>query len=744
MTHEYHTPLVFHHPIIKMGHADRFTDDNVDWVPLDVDGQGRRFRNEKDGKHERFLSHGDIYRKLSSGVARLSVRYNDPGNQKLRAIFGDTTFAGIKGKKRALALFRQGFIKRFDAERLRIGKKPRWDKETFEANLRAWRKEILKEMIDIDDESEGITRADQETIVRTFSAPSIKTFRRDYARYHAHEGEILAIVHRHHGPGLNTHAVDPDSLAFAYAEALRYKTRLKPRKSEVYRDYLAKLADENSKRPVPYQKIARYKFEQIIDRFDKFDVWEARNGRPSALKHFTSVKRGINVLAPGQRVEFDFWNVELVSLFAETGMWDLLPKRLKEALGSVRIWFVAAIDVATRYLLAFKASLNPNAVTATAAIRMAMSDKRHISTFVGAQTPWVGFVQIKGAESDNGTEFANERTDRVMSAAGIGFSKPPAGDPQKRPFVESLFHTLGPLIAAYFDGRTFGSIAEKGDYNPEDYLTLEIDELIKVFIFAICDIYHNKPHSGLGGRTPHNAWVRATQEHEIDWPSQDPLDRLNIFGERFTRRIGKYGIPYMGIPYGNEELHRQRAKYGQIEFNIRVDPENLRSIAVEGDEGWFEVENLVGIETDLRLDEWMIARRDLRRQNALESESGLDAMYAGVNRLRELGVSSALRADLSPRARSAQDLQHLEGELFGAWEAVKSASSPVLIESFTLPSDPLREGKLPESTPVQKYHADRKKSAKEKRAEAKEAAKEISVAETPDDEPSDTDYYGGY
>lgn len=109
-----------------------------------------------------------------------------------------------------------------------------------------------------------------------------------------------------------------------------------------------------------------------------------------------------------------------------------------------------------------------------------------------------------------------------MRAAGVTLNRPKAGRPDARPFIESLFHSIGPLIAAYFEGRTFGSVAEKGDYNPEHHISLQVDEVIQLFTFAICDIYHNKPHSGLGGASPHNAWVRAVQEHDIEYPSQGP------------------------------------------------------------------------------------------------------------------------------------------------------------------------------------------------------------------------------
>ena len=744
MTH-FLKPATFRHAVVKMSNLDRFTDNNVDWRPHRRDEDGWLFRDEKDAGHEQFMSHAEVYAKLQAGTAKIRYRFNAPETQRVRAIFGDKTFADIDGKPRLLALFREKLINRYDAVCLELGKKPRWSKETFDEKLRSWRKDILSEMLGFDDE-ECDGRADEMTALMAFGKPSVKTFRRDYKRYHAAGADILGIVHRHHGPGLQFRKIDMDSLAFAHKEALEYMTSTKPTMAKVYTDYRAKLAEENARRSTTgepaLERITRHKFESIISKFDEFDKWDGRHGRASALKHFTMVKRSIMATSVGERIEIDFWNVDLMSLFVETGMWTILPPTYKAAIEGKRIWFVAAIDVATRYVLAFRASLNPNGASAAAAIRMIMTDKRHISDFVGAETPWVGHVQPRDVFSDNGKEFANDLVEGIMRAAGITFNRPQAGRPAARPFIESLFHSIGPMIAAYFEGRTFGSIAEKGDYNPEQHISLQVDEMIRLFTFAICDIYHNKPQSGLGGGAPHNAWVRAVQEHGIEYPSHGPEDMLQIFGHKFKRRIGKYGITFMGISYGNEELHRQRTKYGQMDFEIKVDPENLEHIAVRGDKGWFLVKNMIGIDSTVSLHEWIMARMYLRQQHATEAEAGIEAMFRAINRLRETGKAAALRANLTPRHLTAQHYEIAEGDLFGAWEAVISASTPTLSDAFAIPDDPLRHGSVSESTAVPEYHAERERDAR--KSKKTPASEEQAPSENTIPFASSNDYYEEY
>ncbi|WP_245304027.1 hypothetical protein [Agrobacterium bohemicum] len=122
-------PKVFNHAIVKMRHADRFSEGEVNWKPKKRDVDGWTFSNETNVNDEQFISHGDVYTRLVSGAAKIRHGYNAPENQRLRAIFGeDTTIDSITGKRRPLALFREKLIERFDAERRVLGKKPRWSK----------------------------------------------------------------------------------------------------------------------------------------------------------------------------------------------------------------------------------------------------------------------------------------------------------------------------------------------------------------------------------------------------------------------------------------------------------------------------------------------------------------------------------------------------------------------------------------------------------------------------------------
>ncbi|NKC22810.1 hypothetical protein HED50_14590 [Ochrobactrum oryzae] len=90
---------------------------------------------------------------------------------------------------------------------------------------------------------------------------------------------------------------------------------------------------------------------------------------------------------------------------------------------------------------------------------------------------------------------------------------------------------------------------------------------------------------------------------------------LHIFGEKIVRRISKNGIVFMGIPYRNDELSRLHSKEGQVQFEVKYDPADLRTIAVRNPkEGWFQVENKIELDECVSLEEWISARQNYASQ----------------------------------------------------------------------------------------------------------------------------------
>lgn len=696
----------FIHSLVGMSRKDRYQDlgRKQDFIPIMRDDLGYLMQAENDSEHKIFITHREIYAALDTNKAVINYGFNSVSQQAIRAAFGDEKFEDRPEKDQTIALWREKMLGMFDADCEALGKRLPFTEAALKPKIRAYRKAIIREMIGLDDEDEdddkGVLavdqdntvaqRADKEQILKFFPAPTAKTLKRWYDRYYGNDMDIMALLPRRHGPGPKLFTYKPQSIAFAHKMATGYLDRARPTKAHTYRTYLAALKEHNDGHPPHSQldNVSRKKFEAMIAKFDVFHVKAARFGEKYAVRKFMAIRRSFNVVAPGQRIEMDFWNVDLMSLLVETGIWNVLPPDLQEKIPRKRIYFGAAIDVATRYILAFKASLTPNGASAVATIRMIMSDKRHLSTYVNAQTAWIGKLRPWFITHDNGSEFIANATQGVLRRARIRATRPPAGQPACRPFIERLFHTIGMLIAPYFDGRTFHNVVAKADYDPQKHATLLVEELIKIFIFAICDIYHNKPHEGLGGNTPHNAWVEACKEYEVHYPPAS-TEMLHIFGFKTARRVGPYGVTWMGITYDDPELQRMRTKYGDANVPIKYDPECATHIAFKSDKGWLIAHNTVGLDDSVTLAEWIAARNELRSHYTTAAENGMNVMYEAINRLRAVGMAATLRAGLSPRLPTVADYAKWESELFSTWNVVATDDAPALIQEGPLTDDPL-------------------------------------------------------
>jgi putative transposase len=680
---------IFQNAIVSVGPEDRVTfhKTKTNLVAVNNLDDGYELRDEATNVTV-FKTHKELYDALDSGVASIDYCYHNVQMARLRVLFGDKQLKDFSPKTQARALYIEKQIKLYDDLCKKLGKPPRRSKAKMEAWLAATRVRIIAEQIE---EAAGGGR------IFTFPVQSWKTFQRNYKKYHAANEEALALVLRHHGPGQRLFNNHPESIHFAVKCARRYLSRLRPYYSQVYRDYEAMLFKEN-KNGNNLHKVSRKKFLAIIGTFDEFEKVATRYGMKHAIRKFMKIKKTFDIQRPGQRIEIDHMKIDLITLLSEIGALDMLPKWARDAIEKAdvahkRIHIVAAIDVATRYILAFKATTNPKAASAVAALRMIMSNKQWISTYVGARTPWIGRLWPEEVYTDNGTEFIAGRTEQVFRAARVGYTRPAAGDPQRRPFIESFFHVIGPLLTQHFDGKTFINPSDKADYDPTAHVSIDVDEMVKVFLVALLDIYHNRPHSGLGGNTPHNAWVQATQEYEIKF-SPSATDMIRIFGVAATRVIQTDGIVNYGITYNSDELQTLRRQQGQVEFEIMYDQECAETIVVKGPQGWFPVKNTIGLDHTITLYEWTAARKAIRDRNAENATEGMEIMYEAINRIRQIGEAATLRAGLSHVVPSDEDLEKLNAQVFGSWVASPVTVDHKLDSEIVVPRDPLRGGEL--------------------------------------------------
>ncbi len=616
------------------------------------------------------LTNEEIWRRLKSGEADVVYYHHSAPMQKTLAVHGDKTLNSFDPEVQFEARLREKLIGRYETA-CRDAKKKLPFSLKLQAKLDGW----WLELHGVDDTTKnGRRRRTGQAIAEISNAPSWKTFKRDYDKYLASGRNPVVFVPLHHGPGSRTVVPCRASELFHQKMAREYLNRLRPTPAQVHLAYQAELDLENDTRTAAgLPKLIEFsitKTKNAIGRFDEFEVMAAREGEEAALKHFRDVKASFDIERPGARVEIDEWKGDLITLMVKTGLWAHLPDVFIKALPkTLRLCVTVVIDVATRYVLGVKVTPTPSAEAVAGALRMAMTDKTDLSRMVGAETDWSAVVKPDLASMDNGGPFLSDHFITGAQSIGITVVREPAGEAPRRPFIERLFGTIGPAITHYLDGRTFASVEEKGDYEAEAHASVFLDEFARIIIFAICDIYHRKRQSGLGGNTPHNEWVEATSSIRIKYPPSQ-LRMIAAFGYPTTATIQRDGIVVLGVTFRDERLNALRRRIGQEPIDVMYDPMYARHVLVKAKDEteYFAVENVQGLDDTVSFHEWLAVLKEERDTIAEKTKEDLKVMYAGIRRMRRTGEAATARANLGARIPTAKDMERLNREVVRGWE----------------------------------------------------------------------------
>lgn len=274
------------------------------------------------------------------------------------------------------------------------------------------------------------------------------------------------------------------------------------------------------------------------------------------------VGEGLRLTRPLGRVEIDENTINVISLTESWGLRSLLTEEERKILGldgSKARWFVTvAICATTRCILGMAFSRSAKEKASLQVLQMILRDKGKRADAAGSLGSWDMHGTPILIVTDNGAAFKSELFRTACADLGITTLRAPAGLPQMRARNERFFHSLNTGLLPRLPGRTFGSIREKGDADPEARAALTFDDLAFCLVRWIVDIYHNTSHAGLGGETPLHCLRRLTAEWGVQPPPDMGLHRV-IFGERLPRKLSREGVTVMGLRYHSEALARLMA-----------------------------------------------------------------------------------------------------------------------------------------------------------------------------------------
>ena len=313
-------------------------------------------------------------------------------------------------------------------------------------------------------------------------------------------------------------------------------------------------------RPSLAETVHRSTFEEGIGRLDQFHVLAARKGEKFALARYRTDSGGHRPAKPLERVEIDEWQVDLMTLLVEVGVWKTLTPKEMAAVERSRLWCTAAIDVASRCILAAKLhDRDPCGDTAVEVLELALGDKSRLADQVGAASSWPYGGKIDALVSDNGSAYRSARFMTAAFDAFVEIVRPEAGQALRRPHIERFFGTLSTQFLHWYHGRTFSDYLRKGDHDPQAEATVCADAFAKGFLRQLIDVYHNTPHSELAGQTPHAAWMRLANKHGAP-PAPGPKHMRRAFGLEFRRKVDKRGLRFLGLQYNSSEVQEHFGK----------------------------------------------------------------------------------------------------------------------------------------------------------------------------------------
>ena len=428
---------------------------------------------------------------------------------------------------------------------------------------------------------------DQLAAGRTAPSPSqLGRWVRSYARS---DGDPLALLKSTHRSGNRVCRLDAVVRRMIHRTAARYCMPNRPTVTLLHERMARTIRRYNSLYGRDLKTPSVRALERAVAEIDDFEKMAGRHGIDYARRYFMPVFPAPVVSVPFERIEIDEWKVSLQVLLEKSHVFQDMSPKQRAAVKRERCWLTVAIDVATRCVVGVSLSRSePSAVSSLSTLRSIIEDKDELRRRVGARTPWPCSGRPEKVIADKGSAFKANEFQWALRSLEIEPGRPPAGRPHFRGTIERFFGNLETRLISRFDGRTFSSVADKGDYDAEAFAALTVLELERALIRYICDVYHRTPTGVLGGLSPAQAWNRLITTSTIRQRPTAPEMR-RAFGTCFKRRVGHRGIRLLGNFYQHAALSEAWEIDGNLMVHAFLDESDLGVVSVQIRKGhWVE------------------------------------------------------------------------------------------------------------------------------------------------------------
>lgn len=482
----------------------------------------------------------------------------------------------------------------------------------------------------------------------------------------------------------------------------RYLSLNRPTKKKIHENVQIAVHDLNDERSIqglPALAVpSRNAVSAAIDRLDPFHVAVAREGKEAATRRLRQTGQGLSgdLIRPMQRVEMDDVKIDLFTLFKKNGFLDLFSEEERSRLGlnEKHRWHVTtAICATTRVILGMRLTYNPNTLSALECLQMCLNDKGRYADAVGALSPWSMSGLMELIVTDAGSSFKADDFRTACADLGIRQEITVAGCPQLRARIERLFGTLNHSLLPRLSGRTFHSSASRGDHDALGEAALSVDDLIRVLVRWVVDVYHNTPHEGLGGRTPLEAWEQAM----LDWgvtPPPGPEIQAQIFARSMQRKLEGDGVTVLGVRYHSRELAEWCMHHRPSQVNVRWSPDDIGAIWVKAGT-WIKVPAVFEGFAGLRADEWTSTARRLRVNLRGGQELARSVVRRAIKEIENVNALARVREGIITKNWQQDDLDRLERDVFVGFKVADAEEAP----ATTSPGDGIGRAVTPLTEP---------------------------------------------
>jgi putative transposase len=280
-----------------------------------------------------------------------------------------------------------------------------------------------------------------------------------------------------------------------------------------------------------------------LDKLYRVVVDQARLGKAHTERELRTVTGSIKVTKLLERVEIDHTPVDLLVVCRVTRM----------VLG--RQWLTLVIDRMSRMVLGFYISFHaPSAYSVLYALRMAILPKDDLLKGIeGIKNPWPARGLPRTIAMDNGPDLHADAVEAFALEAAVELFYCGVAHPELKGAIERMMRTISHDLFHQMPGTVFNSVEARGDYPSEKKAAIDIDQLTRILIKWIVDVYHCTPHRGLNGATPLQVWQAEEAKAEFELPAY-PHQLDLIVGQIATRTIFHYGVEYDCIRYNSSVL----------------------------------------------------------------------------------------------------------------------------------------------------------------------------------------------